>query len=512
MELEAMPGHSTVRPAHQPSPSIPIVRAVAPVITTTEREQLADLASRLRRDEPALGATTVFGPRVSAGLLSGPALLIGDQSEIPLLSRPGASQLGYRATLLAGAGDMLLLGHERSPSYERYMAALLGISAVEILSVPDRIRDDATPVARRCLDRPDFLARIADVAAATGCLSVIPHIATGNSWLLACEIAARSDVEVGVCGPPPRLTRRVNDKLWFASRAREILGQNAVPPTFAAYGPAALAGHVAHLAARYQRVVVKLPDSAGSAGNLPLESSDLRGLPLAGVTAMLVGLIQSHGWGERYPLMVEVWDCDVLASPSAQIWIPHVEDGLPVIEGLFEQFVEGAEGLFVGAARARLPRNWIDRLAAEAMRVALVFQHLGYFGRCSFDAIIYGRDYDTAALHWIECNGRWGGVSLPMTLAHRLLDDPASQEIVIIQHQHMDLSVWTFDAALDRISDLLFEPGTRPEGIVLLTPTCLERGTGIHLMAIARQVDHAHHLARQATARLGLAPPTPART
>ena len=39
------------------------------------------------------------------------------------------------------------------------------------------------------------------------------------------------------------------------------------------------------------------------------------------------------------------------------------------------------------------------------------------------DAILIGESLADARLHWIECNGRWGGVSIPMTLANRLTGD-----------------------------------------------------------------------------------------
>ena len=48
-----------------------------------------------------------------------------------------------------------------------------------------------------------------------------------------------------------------------------------MPLTFPAFGPAALTGRVAALARRYDRIAIKLPDSAGSAGNLSLDSADI---------------------------------------------------------------------------------------------------------------------------------------------------------------------------------------------------------------------------------------------
>lgn len=59
--------------------------------------------------------------------------------------------------------------------------------------------------------------------------------------------------------------------------------------------------------------------------------------------------------------------------------------------------------------------------------LARVFQHLGYVGRCSFDMMLVGPNIQESEIELIECNGRWGGTSLPMTLMNRMFSDWQTQ-------------------------------------------------------------------------------------
>ena len=99
--------------------------------------------------------------------------------------------------------------------------------------------------------------------------------------------------------------------------------------------------------------------------------------------------------------MVTAWEVPVLASPSAQLWIPAPDDGGPVVEGVFDQTVVGEVAAFGGVAPSALPPNWRNRVATEEVRLGTLLQVLGYFGRCSFDSILIGRDMMRAELHWV---------------------------------------------------------------------------------------------------------------
>jgi hypothetical protein len=489
-----------------PAGAIPITERNPVTLEKAEKTRLAGIADAILADEPALAMTDVFGPKVRPGLGSGPMVLIGDLSEIPLLPERHEPAYEYRIALLAHDQDILIISGNRNRNFEAYLKGVLGIGSLQVIVADDPADRGLVPLAKRCLQQSAVFDRLMHAAYTSGSLSIVPHLTTGHAWNLAHVIAQQSGAEVFVCGPPPRLSRRVNDKLWFADCVTRILGPHKLPLTRRAFGPAALAGLVMRLAESQDKLVVKIPDSAGSAGNLAIQSALIRGMPFVSVRDRLLGLLAALGWRGCYPLLVEVWDEPIVSSPSVQIWIPLPEDGEPVVEGIFEQVVEGPAGEFIGAVPASMPEDLMTRLARDAFKLALVFQRLGYFGRCSFDGVIKGPSAADGDMHWIECNGRWGGVSLPMTLADRLFGAAFQGSYVIVQREGLEMPKRTFAEILQNLTGLVYDARSGREGIILLTTTGLERGSGLHVMAVAPSLNRAKALASQACKRLIPAP------
>ncbi|MDF9391513.1 hypothetical protein ELQ36_03175 [Methylococcus capsulatus] len=452
-------------------------------------------------DEPTLTSTRMFGDKVSAGVDEAPALFFEDHTEIALYAQPAADlALQYRILMLAGDEDMVLISGRRSEHFERYCRNTLGLGNVTVLGVPSSSARSHPTLPERCAATPDAQEPIIEVARKHCRLNLIPYIGTRHAWRFAGLIAERTGARIKVAAPPPQLTQRVNDKLWFARCVKELLGPKALPPSYCTFGPVGLAGRLAALARRFERIVIKIPDSAGGAGNLIFPSDLIRRLPPEALSRRVLRLLARRGWNGGFPLLVGAWDCKVLASPSVQIWIPSRDDSRPVVEGVFDQSLGDEEGTFVGAMPSELPESLRSRLAGEALQLACLFQQMGYFGRCSFDAVIAGNDGATDQPHWIECNGRWGGTSIPMTLANRLLGDWKRRALLIVQRTGLsppcDLAT-----ALGRLGPLAFRDRSE-EGIVILTPGGLETGRGMHFMSLAGSQEAAHRQARTAEALL----------
>src|SRR5690606_1403376 len=313
---------------------------------------------------------------------------------------------------------------------------------------------------------------------------------------LAAAIAERAGATVHVAAPPPGVTRRVNDKAWFARQAAELLGERALPPSTEAHSLAVLAARVRGLARDHDRIAIKLPSAAGGEGNAVIDAACVRDLPLAAVREALRGLLLRLGWPRPFPLLVSVWESPVCATPSVQLWVPHAWAGTPVVEGIFEQQVCGPTGVFTGAVPADLPEHVGIRIAREAVLLASLFQQLGYFGRCSFDAILVGPDPATAEVHWVECNGRWGGTSIPMTLVNRLTGDWAETPFAVVAPE--EPVPRTFDEALERMRGRLLAAGGR-SGIAFLSPGD-EAGNGLAFLAVAPTAAQACRRANEARA------------
>ena len=429
------------------------------IISPTDRSDQSHVAELLD-GEPALLTSLDFGPSVAQGIGDGPSLIIGDQSEIALLASAQVSRLDYRMALLAKPGDSVLV-RRQVREFEDYLADSLSQENVAYLHGR---ADDPRPVTLQARTSGTMLEALAQLAQKSGGLTLKPYLTTGHSWRLAQTLGEATKCCIHVCGPSPRLAQRVNDKLWFGQFARRILGNHATPPTRAAYGPAAAAGLMSQIAKTSSQIVVKVPDSAGSAGNLRFEGATVREKSLDDVRHFLLHRLRTLGWQDTYPILVGVWDENVRCSPSAQIWVPRFQDGPPVIEGIFEQRVQGSVAAFVGGARSTLP---------------------GYFGRCSLDAVIFRTSDGADNIHWIECNGRWGGVSIPMTVADGLCAGQPAPTISVVQELHPGRQMQTKEL-LQRLGDLLFRVGRDKTGIVVMSPPEHDNGAHINLLSLSQ--------------------------
>ena len=464
--------------------SLPVVEQIPVTVEDTEQRRVADLADDVRRHDPALTLPPGDG-RVRQGVGDGPALVFEDHGEIPLFTTAAPSSLEYRSLLLAEDGDVFALGGQRVPDFEAYARDELRLGDVTVLPrpagstgpLPDALRTD-----------PACLSRLVRLARQRGSLTVIPFLSTAGAWRLAEAVTEEAGVDVFVLAPPPALAARVNDKSWFSLRTAEVLGPDDIPETGWAADPFELTDALQLLGKRHRRLVVKMPDSAGGVGNVVLDSAVVESLDHDRLLAHVWEQTGRAGRGWSFPLLVGAWDDPVIDSPSVQLWVPQRGDGLPVVEGVFSQVLKGARGTFVGAAPTWLPGRWQQRLAEEAARLALLFQELGYFGRCSFDAVLAGDDLDSARVHWVDANGRWGGVSIALTAANRLAGDWQRRPFVIVQRSRLRMPARTLPGVLEELGPQAFRPSDGRTGAVVLAPCRLIEGTGMNLMVLAADV------------------------
>jgi hypothetical protein len=284
-----------------------------------------------------------------------------------------------------------------------------------------------------------------------------------------------------------------------------LLGTGTVPAKLTAHSGSALTRHVVDLAREWDRLVVKVPDSAGSMGNFPIRSEDIKRLKPAALRRHLMGALSVNGQLPVFPMLVEVWDANVLTSPSVQTWIPNLEEGAPLVEKIFEQVLQGEHATFTGAVSAALSPAVEAQLINGAQQLAVLLQQLGYFGRCSFDAIVTGTNLEEATVHWIECNARWGGASIPMSLVHRLAKPGAEPHYCIVQNDDGPYRSLDFADALREFADVAASPDLR-SGILFLTPGMTESGVGCHFLALGPDAHAASNLAASAMQRLRVSP------
>lgn len=468
-------------------------------LTASDLLQIDRVAADLVADEPALLSSRDFGPFVAQGEGGGQQIIIGDQLEIPLLALADRPYLDHRMALLARPGDVVVL---RSPVQAFFDYISQSLVAGQVKAIGTGLHP-TQPVARLCrTDTALGKSLLSELDQGRG-VTLQSYLTTGNTWRLAQWLGGQTRQIIHVAGPSARLSRRVNDKLWFSDLARRVLDRDAVPPTLRAFGPAAAAGLVRRIARQGEAVIVKVPDSAGSAGNIRLDSETVADAPLLLLQRFLRRRLHAIGWAGRFPLLVGVWDSNVVCSPSVQLWIPQREAGLPRLDGIFEQRVRGLGAAFVGGERTTLPVEVQSRLARDAVLIASVLQRVGYFGRCSFDAVMVKGQDQEAQPHWIECNGRWGGVSIPMTAALRLNGGTMPEGLAFLQATVGARSL-TMPELLACLDPLLYRSGRSAEGIVIAAPPGSGADPQISLMAMAGEQQQTRQLMELAVARLRL--------
>jgi hypothetical protein len=119
--------------------------------------------------------------------------------------------------------------------------------------------------------------------------------------------------------------------------------------------------------------------------------------------------------------------------------------------------------------------------------MARVFQRLGYLGRCSFDAILL----ENERLELIECNARWGGASLPMTLMNRLVGDWARRSYATREWSLPGLERIPFQRLLDHFQSDLFDARTGAGAYVFYNPTALGAVSRVDVLALGASAAEA---------------------
>ncbi len=458
---------------------------------------------RIRKQYRHISSTKYFGDHVKSGDGGKTAILLSDRSEIRLLSNTGTDPLAYRMALLASSGDGIILTQEKNTSFEQYLGNILGLK--DFNSICLQQSDGPTePTAIRCYSDPGIFKEIMDIVQRENGVTLIPFISTGSVWKLAREIGKSTETTAHIAGSPPGLTAKVNDKLWFAEIISGLFGEQSLPPVRTAYTPAGLTLHVHQLAKKWDKLVIKVPDSAGSVGNFPLQSDAVRSLGARTLRDYLVEVLSARKAQDEYPLMVQVWDSDIIASPSAQMWIPSSQDGPPELEGIYDQIIVGERGTFIGATLIQLEKEMEEAFCNQAMQMATLFQSLGYYGRCSFDSVIVRDENQGELLHWIECNGRWGGVSLPMTLLNRVYAGLEKPSFIVTQLSGLDYTAFDFEDALELIGEHLYKLDGQDEGVILTSPNGIEDGNALQLIAVGSSLEKAEWHLKVVQNKLGI--------
>lgn len=460
-----------------------------PVDSVAER-RAEELAERLQKEVGQLNPSSAIRELVAVHLTDEPALQLDDLSGIPLLG--GGTDVRYleqRARLRAREGDLLASCYPFDPVFADYAEHQLGLGHVEWL-VPTA--SPPTGLASACWTDREVRRTLVRALREDRLRYLHPHMGIGAVWILGQLLKRTSRRPLSVIAPPPFLTGRVNDKIWFNQVVARLFDPGFVIPGAPAWNLSTLVVMVERAALRHRRVVIKAPDSAGGSGNIILPLAPLRGIRRERIRQIVRQAIAPLHWHREVPLLVSVWETDVLAAPSTQVWIPPETDGLPIVEGVFQQSVDPARGTWTGSATASLPVELQDEMIAKSWTLARLFQRLSYVGRCSFDLLVTGTDLARGGLSFVECNGRWGGTSAPMTIVRRLFPPPTTPPFATRRLEIEGIGRLSFTALLDAFADDLYDARTGRGHLVFFNPGGLQARQCLDVLAMASDAARAH--------------------
>ena len=338
-------------------------------ISAARDRALQKLARSIQQSEPALSVLSPYAPGMHGEFLDAPSLVIEDHAGIRLFEHSGDEAYSYRALLLAGDDDLVAIGVARCGEFETYCRECLGLGSPRILTPESAGPDDS--LATRCRKDMEFVAGVAAHAETHGGLNIMPYMGTWPLWELAGTITRHCRAPLRVIAPPPQLTRRVNDKIWFAKLVKSVYGQTAIPPSHQADNFSRLCQLAVDLARSHASVAIKLPDSASSAGNLVLAAELLRGISWQDLHDQLYQRLLGMGWNGNFPLQVIAWERALTSSPSVHMWIPAVARGEPIVEAIFEQHCTGLAREFDGARPFQRDSAWQLRIAQQRIMVTV---------------------------------------------------------------------------------------------------------------------------------------------
>ena len=430
---------------------------------------------------------------------TGTSLHLDDFAAIPFLDGvSGVEHYQHRARLRAREGDSYVASAPVSAGYEPYCREVLGLGAVELLTV-DPI-GDRLAIARACRANRGLMDRLATIARRGGGLVIEPFLGTEAIWDLARAVAAEASARVRVLAPPPPVTWIANDKANFEDLVSAVLGPGFLPESRRSASAEGLARALLELSEAGPSVALKQLRCASAMGNEVFDSAALRRRGFPGVLEIVRGFLERTGWDGDEDVLAVRWE-EAASSPSTQWWLPPSGVGEPVLDGVYEQILAGEEGVFVGSRPSGLATEVEGRIVSQSGQVAAALQRLGYVGRCSFDHLVL----EDGRVVFTECNGRWGGTSIPMNLVDRLHPGgrPPYQAQAFV---HPELAGITFEQLLARLGDAVQDRGPGTGRFLLYNVGPLEQFGKFDVVALGSSRSHVEDMVtRELPRRLGLA-------
>jgi len=432
-----------------------------------------------------------------------PTLYLDDVSAIPFLIGVSAvEEYQHRARVRAGDGDLVASVTPPVAAYQTYCRDRLRLGDPEIIVA--EVVTEAIAVTQACWEGKAF-DRIVERATPNG-LTIHPYMSIEPVWELAARVKKETGGTCSVIGPPPPVTWVANDKALFSEVVRAVLGSDWLVDTRSDGDPKSLARHLAELAETHELVALKRARCASGMGNQIFEAGVLRRKSTRDVESDVRSFLQRTEWDGQESVLAVGWE-EATVTPSTQLWLPPPGQGPPELQGVYEQILTPGTSVFLGSRPSSLPDAVNRRVGEASLALATAFQELGYVGRCSFDLLVVGDPRGDHRIRFVECNGRWGGTSIPMHLVDRVVQQHNERPPYRAQDfEHPDLVALPFEKILERVGDALYDTPSGRGRYIFYNVGPLAKVGKLDVIALGKtQEDAEKALEEELPERLGLA-------
>ncbi len=464
---------------------------------SAEEDRLDRIANSLAEKQPLIAEQRrIYAPHLPSGRAGGrfATLQIDDSSAIAHVEGVlGLEYYSSRAYARARHGDIVAQAFPEIPGYLDYQAQRLGLGRPICCPVdPD---PDLPPFHLVSSLLADYQAqgRIAQAAAASGDVFWIhPYMGHEGVWRLAGSLQSLLPMPVRVLAPLPAVTQLANSKTWLAQTIRTVLGDDWALDARHAQSVSEAVRLLRAYSSCCSKLCLKLSDSATGLGTGIFASEEIGRMSDSQLPSFVEAWLEEMEWTpQSLPISVERWE-DAVCSPSVQLWIPPLGQGAIVNEGVYQQtFYPGQAHVYMGSRPSRLPASVESRLGEACLRLARVFQGMGYAGRCSFDSILCGSEPESARIAITECNGRWGGTSTPMSMMNRLFGDYRRQPYVASDFVDRRLEGVAFPDFVAALDDVLWSRGGGEGWAIVYNVGCLADYGKLDVVALGGSLDQA---------------------
>ncbi|MEV7986872.1 hypothetical protein [Micromonospora sp. NPDC085948] len=413
-------------------------------------------------------------------------VLFDDYSAIRLMNQiPYPDGFQLRARLRAGDDDIIVCRPRPPAGFDEYYSGRLGLGDPVWLH-PDSSSDLCSAAWS------DGRTAAALVDAARGGAFLHPYHASEAAWQLADRMSRAAHRSVPVLGPPPRLCRLANDKIWFLSTVADLLGAEAIPRLRVTRRFADFPAVIEEISRHSPKLAVRIPDSAGGLGMRVFATDVLCRLDRQALTAWAVDVYRDLGLRDDSAVLVTSWE-EILAAPSIEVTIAVEEAAAPICGRVIDQiFTDAERSQFGGGVAGALPREIVRRLRSHASTIAVLLQALGYLGRLSLDFIVTGRSFADAHVRVVDCNARWSGGSVLGAMLDRLFPH-SSRPYAFGALRHPRLRSIPFDVLIARLEGRLWDPSTRRGDLLVHNVGHLAASGRADVVVLADSAELARH-------------------